>query len=275
MNWGYIGIIVLVMIALRALKPNMLVWLGAWWLAVFCFLRFGFVVDIPVSVLKIYMAITSGSLMAYVFSDRQRLKEVVDPLVTFMTEPRYVWPLALVALTIPAAFAVWTYVDLTKEPSAPNFPRTVHPAAPPSITVHDVEIDLVTQNNPYRELETSDPEAFAEHVAAGKTVYYQNCVFCHGDTLSADGIFAHALNPIPTDFTGPNVLPNFTESFFFWRISKGGPGLPEEGGPWDSAMPQWENFLQTEDMWNVILFLYEQISTDQTKYRPRALAEEH
>lgn len=275
MNWGYIGIIVLVMIALRALKPGMLVWLAAWWLAVFCFLIFGFAVPIPVSVIKIYMAITSGSLAAYVFADRQRLREVVDPLVNFMTEPRYMLPLVLVALVIPGAFALGTWAGLTKKPSAPNFPRTVHPAAPDSITVHDVEIHLVTQNNPYRELETSDPEAFAEHVAAGKKVYYQNCFYCHGDTLAADGMFAHALNPIPTDFTGPNVLPNFTESFFFWRISKGGPGLPEEGGPWDSAMPQWENFLETEDMWNVILFLYEQISTDQTKYRPRALAEEH
>lgn len=275
MNWGIIGIIVLVMIALRALKPSMLVWLGAFWIAIFCFLRFGFAVPVPVSVIKIYMAICSGSLAAYVLADRQRLREVVDPLVAFMTEPRHRVALVVVALAIPAFFAYQTYAGLTREPSAPNFPRTVHPAAPPSITVHGVEIDLVTQNNPYRELETSDPGAFAEHVAAGKKVYYQNCFYCHGDTLAADGMFAHALNPIPTDFTGPNVLPNFTESFFFWRISKGGPGLPEEGGPWDSAMPQWENFLETEDIWNVILFLYEQISTDQTKYRPRALAEEH
>ena len=30
------------------------------------------------------------------------------------------------------------------------------------------------------------------------------------------------------------------DTFLFWRISKGGPGLPEEGGPWDTAMPAWE-----------------------------------
>jgi hypothetical protein len=30
--------------------------------------------------------------------------------------------------------------------------------------------------------------------------------------------------------------PQLTESFVFWRIAKGGPGLPKEGAPWNSAM---------------------------------------
>jgi len=55
------------------------------------------------------------------------------------------------------------------------------------------------------------------------------------------------------------------ESFLFWRISKGGPGLPEEGGPWDTAMPAWEKFLTEDEIWDVILFLY-----DFTEQRPRA-----
>ncbi len=273
MSWGIIGIIVLVMIALRALKPSMLVWLAAWWLAIFCFVRFGFVVPVPLSVIELYMAITSGSLAAYVFADRRRLREVVDPLVSFMTEPRHLVALVAAALAIPAFFAYQTYAGLTKEPSAPNFPRTVHPASEPSITVHDEEIDLVHQDNPYRELETEDPETFAAYVADGKRVYYENCFYCHGDTLAADGLFAHGLNPIPSNFQDINVLPNFTESFFFWRIAKGAPGLPDEAGPWDSAMPAWESFLTTDEMWKVVLFLYNQAGPDEG-YRPRAL-EEH
>ena len=47
------------------------------------------------------------------------------------------------------------------------------------------------------------------------------------------------------------------ETFLFWRISKGGPGLPEEGGPWDTAMPAWEKFLKEEEIWDAILFLYD------------------
>ena len=54
-------------------------------------------------------------------------------------------------------------------------------------------------------------------------------------------------------------------SFLFWRIAKGGPGLPDEGTPWDSAMPAWEKFLSEEDMWSVILFL-----SDFTGFEPRS-----
>jgi hypothetical protein len=61
------------------------------------------------------------------------------------------------------------------------------------------------------------------------------------------------------------VLPQLTEAFLFWRVAKGGPGMPDAGGPWDSSMPAWEKFLSEEDMWNVIAFLY-----DYTGYKPRA-----
>jgi hypothetical protein len=58
------------------------------------------------------------------------------------------------------------------------------------------------------------------------------------------------------------------ETFLLWRISKGGPGLPDEGGPWDTAMPAWEKFLKEDEMWDAILFLY-----DFTELKPRAREE--
>ncbi|MFO0767180.1 MAG: hypothetical protein U0231_10395 [Nitrospiraceae bacterium] len=39
------------------------------------------------------------------------------------------------------------------------------------------------------------------------------------------------------------------ESFLFWRIKKGGVGLPVEGMPWKSAMPRWELEMSDEDIW--------------------------
>jgi len=44
----------------------------------------------------------------------------------------------------------------------------------------------------------------------------------------------------------------------FWRIAKGGVGLPNEGTPWNSAMPAWEDFLTEDEIWAVTIFLYEQ-----------------
>ena len=76
----------------------------------------------------------------------------------------------------------------------------------------------------------------------------------------------HGLDPIPTNL--PETIPLLRDTFLFWRISKGGPGLPEEGGPWDTAMPAWEKFLKEDEIWDVILFLYDHSGT-----RPRAREE--
>ncbi|MFW6201074.1 MAG: c-type cytochrome, partial [Gemmatimonadota bacterium] len=54
------------------------------------------------------------------------------------------------------------------------------------------------------------------------------------------------------------TIPQLTESFVFWRIAKGGPGLPVEGTPWNSAMPAWEDILTEDEIWAVTIFLYEQ-----------------
>ena len=118
-------------------------------------------------------------------------------------------------------------------------------------------MDLVTLENPYRELKESDPAAFAAHNENGRRVYYENCVYCHGDDMAGDGIFAHGFDPIPANFQNPTTIAMLQESYLFWRIAKGAPGLPDESTPWASAMPAWELFLTEEEIWDVIIFLYE------------------
>jgi hypothetical protein len=189
-----------------------------------------------------------------------------------MTEKRFTPLLAATAVAIPALAAANVYVRMNVAIEPPFFPRTIHPASPSEIRVHDKTIPIDAGDNPFRPLERSNPEEFRRHVENGRQVYYRNCVFCHGDNLAGNGMFAHALNPIPTNFADGQTLPNLSETFLFWRISKGGPGMPEEGAPWDTAMPAWEKFLKEEEMWDVILFLY-----DFTGERPavRALEAAH
>ena len=267
--WGFslpvIGFIVAAMIGLRLLRANMLTWAIAWWVALYAFNELAFVTPVPGSVQKLYMAIVTLALFAYITSDRRRFEGFMRPIALLVTEPRYRPVLLGVLLAIPLLAAWNVYAKLKVPLEAPAFARTVHPAPPETITVHEQPIDLITAGNPYRELEQSDPEAFAGHVENGRRVYFENCFYCHGDAMGGDGMFAQALNPIPSNFTDPGVLPMLQESFIFWRVSKGAPGLPEEGGPWDSAMPAWEKFLSEEEMWDVILFLY-----DFTGQRPRA-----
>jgi len=268
LNWLVVLPLVAILVALtvfarRRLGP--LGWLAVIWISVFVFLSWGFAVPIPKSVVKLFMGIVTLALLVFASSDRERWQEVKTPVFAFLTEKRFTPLLIAVLLLIPAAVAAGIYLDLTAPPVAPAFGRTVHPAPPAQISVHDQSYDLRTLDNPFRSLETSDPVRFREHVEAGREIYYSNCFYCHGDLMKGAGLFAHGLNPIPTNFQDPGNIPMFQESFLFWRIAKGAPGLPPEGGPWDSAMPAWEQFLGEEEMWNVILFLY-----DFTEYRPRA-----
>jgi mono/diheme cytochrome c family protein len=215
------------------------------------------------------MGIVSMALLAYVSSSQERRDAVVRPLVRFMTEKRYTALLGATVVAIPALAAANVYVRMNAPLQPPFFPRTVHPASPSQITVHDNTIEIDAGDNPFRHLETSNPEEFRSHVENGRQVYYRNCVFCHGDDLSGNGMFVHGLNPLPTNFADGDTIANLRETFLFWRIAKGGPGLPEEGAPWDTAMPAWEKFLTEEEIWDAVLFLY-----DFTGERPRA-REEH
>jgi len=252
-----------VFVALRLLRANLLTWAAALWVGILVLLRFGFIAPIPSSVITIYMGIVSIAILAYVSSSQERRQEVSRPLVLFMTEKRYMPLLAATVVALPVLAAGNVYVQMNAPIQPPFFSRTVHPASPSEVTVHDTKIDLDKGENPFRHLETSDPAQFRKHVEHGREVYYRNCVFCHGDNMSANGMFVHGLDPIPTNFH--DTIPLLRETFLFWRISKGGPGLPDEGAPWDTAMPSWEKFLKEDDMWDAILFLY-----DFTGLKPRA-----
>jgi hypothetical protein len=257
-----------VFVLLRVVRASLLMWAVAWWVGIYVVLRFGFTAPIPASVVSLYMGIVSIAILAYVSSSEERRGEASRPLVSFMTDRRYSALLGATVLAIPALAAANVYVQMNVPLQPPLFSRTVHPASPSEITVHDKKIDLDAGENPFRQLETSNPSEFRTHVENGRRVYYRNCVFCHGDNLSGNGMFVHGLDPIPTNFADAGTIAMLRDTFLFWRISKGGPGLPEEGGPWDTAMPVWEKMLKEDEVWDVILFLY-----DFTGQKPRGRVE--
>ena len=256
--------IVAVMILLRLVRAGLLVWLVTWWLALYVAFRFGFVTPIPDSAVHIYMSIATLALLAYATSSRERSRQAYGPILAFASEPRHTIPLLVVAIAIPGLVAWGVYEGLQQPLQPPYFGRTVHPSPPSDISAHNQKIDLLHGENPFRSLERTDPKAFQAHVENGRRTYYSNCFFCHGDDLGGSGMYAHGLSPVPANFLDSGVLPMFQETFFFWRIAKGGPGMPDEGAPGDSAMPEWERMLSNDQMWEVILFLY-----SDTGYRPR------
>jgi mono/diheme cytochrome c family protein len=263
--WWVALLLLAVQILLWKRRAGTFLWTVVSWFSVWVFLRFGFTVPVPQSVISLYMGITTLATAAYVTSSRERLQRFTGPLERLCTERGQRPVLYGVAALLPLLAAGGVYRSMNVKLEAPAFGRTIHPAPPDSITVHDKPFNLRTLDNPYRPLEKTDPAAFAGHVANGRRVYYQNCFYCHGDALRGDGMFAHGLNPTPTNLADAGAIALLQESFLFWRVSKGGPGLPEEGGPWATAMPAWENFLTEEEMWDVVLFLF-----DFSGQRPRS-----
>jgi hypothetical protein len=270
MNLVVVLAVAIVFAVLRFRRANLLIWALAWWAGIYVLLRFGFTAPIPSSVVSLYMGIISFAILAYVSSSEERREEVSRPLIRFMTEKRYTAFLAATVVAIPALAAANVYVQMSVPIQPPLFARTVHPASPSEITVRDKNINLDAGENPFLPLATSNPDEYRKHVENGRRIYYKNCVFCHGDNLAGNGMFVHALDPIPTNFADAGTIAMLRDSFLLWRISKGGPGLPEEGGPWDTAMPAWEKFLTEDEMWEAILFLY-----DFTGQKPRGKEATH
>lgn len=231
----------------------------------YALLRWAVAPPIPSSVLAMYMLFIVVSQLLYVSADGARFAAFKEPLVALLADPGWRWPRRAAGVALPLLAAFWGYGAARTEVSPPVLQRSIHPAPPSRISFRGKSIDVLSVESPVRRLEHEDPAAFREHVERGREVYYANCFFCHGDNLEGDGLFAHGLNPIPANFADVGTIAQLQESYLFWRIAKGGPGLPPEATPWDSAMPAWEQFLSEQEIWQVIAFLY-----DFTGHRPRA-----
>ena len=76
--------------------------------------------------------------------------------------------------------------------------------------------------------------------------------------MNGRGLFGDRFSPPPADFHKA-IAQGKSENYFFWRIMKGGKGLPREFHPWESAMPAWEETLSADEAWQVILFIFENV----------------
>lgn len=215
---------------------------------------------VPHSVLLQYMLIAVAGVLLYVSADENRWTEFKQPIHRTMVESERRWLRGILLVCLPLLVGYLAYESVKPSFGAPASLRSIHPAPPTQITFRGRTMRLAGLENPLRS--SGDLEESYRH---GARIYAENCVPCHGDRLDGAGHYAAAFSPIPADFSSGGTISQLQESYVFWRIAKGGPGLPVEGTPWNSAMPVWEDVLDEDDIWSVIIFLYRQTgSTPRT-----------
>jgi len=214
-----------------------------------------------------YVVTILAAIWLYVSSTEASWAEFVAPIRhlmlahTAVTKPLRI--LVFLGFPLLCGWYFSTWVSGGVEP--PGGSRVIHPTPPASITFQGKRIVLKdVEKNPLRVDEAQLPA----QIEQGRMVYYKNCFFCHGDALEGKGHFAKGFSPPPANFQDSGTIAMLSESFLFWRIAKGGPGLPGESTPWDSAMPVWENMLSETEIWQVVLYLYH-----TTKQNPRVMDE--
>jgi mono/diheme cytochrome c family protein len=84
----------------------------------------------------------------------------------------------------------------------------------------------------------------------GKQWFYTYCIACHGWTLQGDGPSAYGVEPRPRILTEGSYMNKKTNLELFTVIKGGG-----EAVDLSESMPSWGNYLQDQDIWNVIAWI--------------------
>jgi mono/diheme cytochrome c family protein len=216
---------------------------------------------VPVHLVRLYFFVVVVTILLYAAADERRWRLIRGEFRHFLGAPE-VWRARTAAIgAISLAGGYMAYDAVRPQFGIPPELRAIHPAPPSSFSIDGKMYDLLTLDNPLR----ADKRELARNTKAGGDIYFKNCFLCHGDKLDGDGQYADAFYPLPANFRDVGSIAQLQESYLFWRIATGGPGLPREGGPWTSSMPTWHRFLSEAEIWQAVLFLY-----DFTGHAPRA-----
>ncbi len=250
---------------MRRVLTHPLLWVVLVILGLYLFFAYGLEPPMPRSLLVQFMIFAViGVLMVATFDDAT-YERLMEPFRLLLGHPRLRLLRLLALLLVVGGSAGLAYAWVKPGLQAPVELRSVHPAPPTTIRVYGKSYNLVKLQNPLRQNNPKGSEGYRRLVAEGGEIYYRNCIYCHGDDLDGRGVFAYGFNPRPANFRDVGTIAQLQESYLFWRITTGGPGLPREGAPWLSAMPVWHEMLNEEQVWKAILFLY-----DYTGYEPRS-----
>jgi mono/diheme cytochrome c family protein len=113
----------------------------------------------------------------------------------------------------------------------------------------DVKATVVRNQIPaeYASLKNPD-EGNAAAVAAGKDIFTQNCVTCHGDKGLGDGPAGASLDPKPANLQNAATVAG--DTYMHWVISEGG-----AAAGFSASMAPYKSVLSDDDIWKVITYI--------------------
>ncbi|MFQ5925550.1 MAG: c-type cytochrome [Dehalococcoidia bacterium] len=232
----------------------------------YLFLRFGVayfsqlitgaehLLPVPGALLAIYLVLIIIGLAVHIGMNDENQTEFTAPIARFLRGPESSEPgdqrlfrTARLAglVVIPLLVGLVVFTQTMPKVSSPTMIRIQHPGLPKAFE----ELD-----NPFSNVDEATRTSYIEE---GRALYMINCRPCHGTMADGAGPMARGFRLKPADFTDPGTIATVVESFAFWRVKEGNPGLPAESSPWDSAMPNWEQELSDEDIWKIIMAEYD------------------
>ncbi len=213
-----------------------------------------FAPPLPAQIIVMYMAMSVFTFLIYFSIKEEQFKAFLRPMKSILADDKKaVLRVLIVYILIPVLAGYITYGRVKPKLEPPVYARIVHPEPPAEIYFKDKKMKIIGLKNPLR----NDLYSFKSHIEDGKKIYFQNCFYCHGANLAGRGLFAEVFNLRPLPFKGTDTIAQLPESFVFYRIAKGWKTLPSGSTPWDSSMPAFEDFLTEEEIWKVILYIYD------------------
>lgn len=256
---------------------------------VFCsivlYLKYRVCPPMPFSVFITYTTVILLAILLWASSSEEYWREFKQPILDTLdaetSATRFVR--AAVVLLVPFLAGWFTWNAMQVRIVEPVELRTIIPAPRPTFRAFGKEFVTLELKNPFRVNDHgqydqkytdalsaeeggaglmrpkanpwgADISGYLKSVQDGGTIYFQNCVFCHGANLNARGPQNYASNPIATNFMQIRTILYIDEGQSFWRTAGGGPVIPLEGFPWASVMPPMEEHLTIDEIWKVLLF---------------------
>ena len=136
--------------------------------------------------------------------------------------------------------------ELVFEKRAVSYPRR-------HFSHRDATPDLVSAASPYARHDIApDPAALTESALRGRSLYEENCAFCHASDGTGRNWIGSFLDPRPRDFTDPEFGMIRNAAALEQRILAGIPG---------TSMPAWRKVLDDAEVDAIVAYLQQAFAT--------------